>query len=116
MNALRPWKFCQGLLAGVIFISLHLAVGVHNCQLVDTVALANIKGLSQDEGWADFAKISASLPSINTYRMTPLSARSISIDSTFKHQISGLVEVTEACWTDSDIAHCSINKDFTSSC
>jgi hypothetical protein len=79
---------------------------------VDIVALANIKELSQDEGWADFA----SLPSIKTYRMTPLSARSISIDSTFKHQISGLVEVTEACWTDSDIAHCSINKDFTSSC
>jgi hypothetical protein len=80
------------------------------------VALANIKELSKDEGEADFAKIFTSFPSIKTYRMTPLSARSISVDSTFKHQSSGLVEVTEASWTDSDIAHCSINKDFTSSC
>jgi hypothetical protein len=57
MNALRPRKFCQGLFFCRCYIfSLQLAVGVHNCQLVDTVALANIKELSQDEGWADFAK------------------------------------------------------------
>jgi hypothetical protein len=86
MNALLPWKFCQGLLVGVIFFSLQLAVGVHNCQLVDMVVLATIKGPSQDEGLADFAKISASFSSIKTYRLTPLSTRSISIDSTFKHQ------------------------------
>jgi hypothetical protein len=48
MNALRPWKFCQGLLAGVILFALQLAVGVHNCQLVDMVAVANIKKLSHE--------------------------------------------------------------------
>jgi hypothetical protein len=56
---------------------------IHNCQLINKDAQANFNGLSQDGGMANFLKISKPLSLIKTYRIIPLSARSISMDSTF---------------------------------
>jgi hypothetical protein len=48
----------------------------------------NFKGLSQDRGWADFSRnLQASL-SLMTYRMSLISAGSISMESTFKARLS----------------------------
>jgi hypothetical protein len=45
----------------------------------------NFKGLSQDVEWADFSKKSvSSLSFMTTYRISLISARSISLDSNFK--------------------------------
>jgi hypothetical protein len=55
-----------------------------NCHLMSKVALANFKKLSQDGQRRISPKISAPHSIIGNCRMTPLSARSISIDSTFK--------------------------------
>jgi hypothetical protein len=45
----------------------------------------NLKGLSLEREWAKRAKISAPLDIGETYRLLPLSAQSISLDSLFKY-------------------------------
>jgi hypothetical protein len=69
-----------------------LAIGncCQNCQLKNKEALlGNFKGLSQDEGRADFAKISAPLPFMKAFDcFHALLATSILTDSAFKGTVA----------------------------
>ncbi len=57
-----------------------------NRQLKNKEVLYNLKGLSEDGGGGIFSqKTSATLSVMTTYRMSLISAGSISLDSTFKH-------------------------------
>ncbi len=53
----------------------------------------NLQGFSQDGGQDNFFKTFAPLSLIKTYRMSLLSARSISLDSTFKHSVGGQIQI-----------------------
>jgi hypothetical protein len=56
---------------------------------VGKVAMRNFEGFSKNGDGQILLKISAPLPLIKTFQMTPLSARSISMDSTFNEAQSG---------------------------
>jgi hypothetical protein len=72
MNASCLRKFLEGHLSGVGILLSALAIAfVHNCQLVDKLALGNFKGLSQMGYRQILLKISAHLILMNTISNEP---------------------------------------------